>query len=175
MIFYRLIVSIIFLFLLNGCVRQLQPQESVEVPKTKIIYQTSQTSDFLSCLAGSLKMTPEQRQREKKETQKIFAENPSSKNRLWLACLTLGEGSIRSIEYSLLLLQEQQELNSEPDSQLDGLIDIVGRLLASKKENVRLTKKLADQTEEINSLRTKLEKLKKIEKLMTEREKTAHE
>ncbi len=171
MIFSRLIIAVILICSLNGCVGWLVPPDCREAPKTKIVCKPPLTSDFLSCLAGSLKMTPEQRRREKEQAQKIFKENPDSKNRLLAACLAFVEDTSESSEYSLTLLREQQKLSPEADSRFDGLVEIVGRLLAYQKKTARQSEKLDEGRRKINSLRLKLEQLKKIEKLMSEREK----
>ena len=172
MISHRFVLSAVLLpLLLTGCVPASQSPELCEPPKTEIIYQTSLAGQFLSCLNGSLKMSGEQRRLEKEQARKMFVENSSPKNRLWLSCLALAEDSPESLQYSLSLLQEQRKLSQDSDSQLDGLIDMVGRLLASKKEAARHHETLTRQKRELDSLRAKMEKLKKIEKLMTEREK----
>ncbi len=176
MINYSLRLSIIvFVLLLTGCAGRFEDSEFNDVPKTKIIHHTSLASQFLSCVSGSLRMTADQREQEKKETRKIFERSPSLKNRLCLACLALADGSSRSLEYSLNLLKEQQKLVPEPDSQLDGLVDLVGRLLACQNEIDRQAKALAEQSLEVDSLRAKMEQLKKIEKLIGQPAKTVLE
>lgn len=150
----------------GGCAQSpIEPAEA-KIQQTKIIYQTSASSKFMTCLNSSIMLSPAELQKEKHETKKNFIRTNDEQNRLRLACLCLTADSIDDLEYSQQLLKDLHRQKTNKNSDLDGLVHLVGMLIAKHKKN--------DQKNQIIvSLEKKLEQLKKIEKIISDREKAS--
>lgn len=151
-----------------GCA--LQPIDPVNT-KVKIVPQTSLTDEFLSCFIQASSLGREQLLLEKEKLKKTFIETNSRENRVYLACLCVTEGTPSSLGYGLELLSELQEEDIVENPELSGLTDLVGQILALKKDLIRQQRSLKKNNERIVSLEEKLEKMKNIEKIISDREK----
>jgi len=163
-----IIFSVCLFSLVCGCA--LPPIDPVST-KVKIVPQSSLTDEFLSCFIKASSLGPEQLLLEKEKFTKTFLETSSRENRVCLACLCVAEGSPSSLQYGLRLLTELQEEDIVENSELSGLTDLVGRILALKKVLNQQQRSLEKNNARIVSLEEKLEKLKNIEKIISDREK----
>ncbi|MEA3547357.1 MAG: hypothetical protein U9R66_06810 [Thermodesulfobacteriota bacterium] len=172
--------SVCLFLLVSGCI--LQPIEPVNekvkiVPHTsstdEFLSRTSITGEFLSCFEQASSFSRKQLLRKKNERKKIFLRTKSREDRVSLACLCVAEGSTSSLQYGLELLTGLQEKDTVEDPELSGLVGLVGRILAAKKNLSQQRRSQKESNERIVSLEEKLEKMKNIEKIISDREKEA--
>ena len=172
--------SVCLFLLVSGCI--LHPIEPVN-EKVKIVShpsstdeflsRTSITGEFLSCFKQVSSFSRKQLLLKKNERKKIFLRTKSREDRVSLACLCVAEGSTSSLQYGLELLTGLQEKDTVANSELSGLVGLVGRILAVKKDLRRQQRSLKESNERIVLFEEKLEKLKNIEKIISDREKEA--
>jgi len=172
--------SVCLLLLVSGCI--LQPIEPVN-EKVKIVSHTSSTDEllsrtsitgeFLSCFQQAASFSRKELLLKKNERKKIFLRTKSREDRVSLACLCVAEGSTKSLQSGLKLLTGLQEKDTVENPELSGLVGLVGRILAVKKDLSQRQRSLKESNGRIVLLEKKLEKMKNIEKIISDREKEA--
>ena len=133
--------------------------------------RTSITDEFLSCFTQAASLSRKKLLLKKNERKKIFLRTKSREDRVGLACLCVAEGSTSSLKYGIGLLTGLQKEETVENPELSGLIGLVGRILAKKRSLSQKQRSLKESNEQIILLEKKLEKMKKIEKIISDREK----
>ena len=163
-----IIFSVCLFLFVSGCALQpIDPQNT----KVMIVSRGSLADEFLSCYGQTSSLSREELLLKKDELKQTCRGTNSREDRVALACLCVVEGSTSSLEYGLELLTALREEDIVENPELNGLSDLVGLIFALKKDLIQQQRSLRENNKRIASLEEKLEKMKNIEKIISDREK----
>lgn len=127
------------------------------------------TTKILTCLAQTHALSAEELDEALAEAQQAFIADSSDETRLKLICLTLaGQDSSRSLEYAQELTTDMQRIDSTPYPDMKGLAVLLNHFHELHKKRLHDVDQAQQQVE---VLRTQLEKMKSIEKIISDRQK----
>ncbi len=156
--------------LLASC--SLQPLHIIVPDNHKVSVKTLQpqpTAKILTCLAQADTLSPAELDEALTEAQQAFIADSSDDTRLKLICLTLAhQDSSRSLEYVQELMTDMQHIDSTPYPDMKGLAVLLNHFHQLHEKRLHDVHQAEQQVE---ILRTQLEKMKSIEKIISDRKK----
>lgn len=173
--------------LAGGCI-QLEPSrlprpEQALGPGEPVLVLRPRADDILVYLQSVLAMTAAQQTKELQQAQKDFMLSGKAEDRLRLVCLSLMPGRTPAdFSNAVRLLDEYLVDPTRDQGGLEGLATLLKMQLneihalqkQAKTEKDRgdsLTKQLNEQKTQLEDIKAQLEELKKIEKIISDREK----
>ncbi len=127
------------------------------------------TTTILTCLAQANTLTADELDEALTKAQQAFIADSSNGIRLKLICLTLAhQDSSRSLEYAQELTTDMQRIDSTPYPDMTGLAILLNHFQQLHEKRLNDVHKARQQ---VDILRTQLEKMKSIEKIISDRKK----
>ena len=190
-LFPSLLVSGAIVLLAGGCfqlepVRQAQPAappEAASPAQEPVLVLRPRADDILVCLQSVLAMPAAQQTKEFEQAQIDFKRSGKSEDRLRLICLSLLPGRPSADRANAARLLDEYLSDPKRDQggheglstllkmQLNEYRAVQKQMNAEKDRADILTKQLNEQKAQLDDLKTQLNELKKIEKIIGDREK----
>lgn len=129
--------------------------------------QLQPTSKILTCLAQVDTLSPDELDDALTKAQQAFIADSSDDARLKLICWTLAQqDSLRYLEYAQELMTDMQHIDSTPYPDMKGLAVLLNRFHQLHEKRL---KDVHQAQQQVEILRTQLEKMKSIEKIISDR------
>lgn len=135
--------------------------------KNRVINHHAAGELILSCLGRHVDTSADQLEREFTQAKEAFIATRSDESRYELICLSLArQKSADSLTYAMELIDDMQHIEAMPNADIRGLSVLLSHFNALQEKRLAEVERAQS---EINELKSQLEELKGIERIINER------